>query len=61
MGATGKYSKGIVDRWENLLVEREHSHMQVLSTLVSKVGFVAVVVTIEDMSWEVPIVVVGIV
>jgi hypothetical protein len=50
-----------VGRWENLLVEREHSHMQVLSILVSKVGFVVVDVTIEDKTLEVPIVVVGIV
>ena len=53
-----KYSKDIVDRWENLLVERGHFHIQVLSTLVSKVGFV---LTTEDKIWEVPIAVGGIV
>jgi hypothetical protein len=50
-----------VDRWENLLAKRGHSHMQVISILVAKVGFVAVVVTIEDKTWEVPISIVGIV
>jgi hypothetical protein len=53
--------KGIVGRWENLLAKRGHSHMQALSILVSKIGFVVVVVTIEDKTWEVPIAVVDIV
>jgi hypothetical protein len=53
-----KYSKDIVDRWENLLVERGHFHIQVLSTPVAKVGFVS---TIEDKIWGVPIIVGGIV
>jgi hypothetical protein len=53
-----KYSKDIVDRWENLLVKRGHFHIQVLSNPVSKVGFVS---TIEDKTWGVPISIVGIV
>ena len=53
-----KYSKDIVDRWENLLVEREHFHIQVLATLLAKVGFV---LTTKDKTWEVPIVIEGIV
>jgi hypothetical protein len=53
-----KYSKDIVDRWENLLVGRGHSHIQVLSTPIAKVGFVS---TTEDKTWGVPIVVGGIV
>jgi len=52
--------KGIVGRWENLLAKRGHSHMQALSILVSKIGFVFVVVAIEDKTCEVPIVVVNI-
>jgi hypothetical protein len=35
--------------------------MQALSILVAKVGLVAVVVTIEDKTWEVPIAIVNIV
>ena len=47
-----KYLKDIVDRWKNLLVERGHFHIQVLSTPIAKVGFV---LTTEDKTWEVPI------
>jgi hypothetical protein len=53
-----KYSKDIVDRWKNLLAGRGHSHIQVLSTPISKGGFVS---TTEDKTWGVPIVVGGIV